>query len=134
MGGTVETGLQETREKVDVLVVDDDPLIAAMIREVLEGEDLRVAVAYDGARGLELSQKVGPRVVLTDVMMPRMSGDQFARKLLEQTEPSPRVVYMSAAVPPPGGSSAFLHKPFDISALLSVVREALLLGAQRRLN
>jgi CheY-like chemotaxis protein len=134
MGATAEKDLLDSRGRIDVLVVDDDPIIAGMIRDVLEGEKLRVAVAYDGARGLELSRTVGPRVVLTDVMMPRMSGDQLARALLEQADPSPRVVYMSAAVPPPSGGTAFLHKPFEITALLAVVRQALLLGGQQRFN
>lgn len=63
-----------------VLVVDDDPQMLRFIGHVLE-KRFRVATAPDGEAGLSAALKLAPDLILTDLMMPRMSGEQLVREI-----------------------------------------------------
>jgi signal transduction histidine kinase/DNA-binding response OmpR family regulator len=60
-----------------VLVVDDDPLVRRLAREVLEREGWAVAEAVDGRAALAQVQEVRPQLVILDLMMPQMDGFEF---------------------------------------------------------
>ncbi|MDA0797751.1 MAG: response regulator [Chloroflexi bacterium] len=57
-----------------ILVVDDEPNIVRQLSFVLERAQLRVLVAFDGEEALRVVREARPKVVLLDVMMPRMNG------------------------------------------------------------
>jgi signal transduction histidine kinase/CheY-like chemotaxis protein len=59
------------------LIVDDDPLVRRMAREMLEREGWAVSEAVDGRAGLAQAQQVRPQLVLLDLMMPGMDGFEF---------------------------------------------------------
>jgi signal transduction histidine kinase/DNA-binding response OmpR family regulator len=59
------------------LIVDDDPLVRRMAREMLEREGWAVSEAVDGRAGLAQVQEVRPQLVLLDLMMPGMDGFEF---------------------------------------------------------
>ena len=63
-----------------VLIVEDNPDMNRLIADALAGE-YRTASAFDGREGLEKAVVLHPDLILTDVMMPRMSGDQLLREL-----------------------------------------------------
>jgi signal transduction histidine kinase len=63
-----------------VLVVEDNPELNRFLAETL-APDYRVATAFDGEAGLALALELGPDLVMTDIMMPRMSGDVLVREL-----------------------------------------------------
>src|SRR3989454_11867713 len=67
-----------------VLVVEDNPDMNRFIAETLASE-YRVATAFEGQEGLEKAQALRPDLILTDVMMPRMGGDELLRELRAQT-------------------------------------------------
>jgi PAS domain S-box-containing protein len=67
------------------LVVEDNPEMRRFIAESLAG-DLRVEVAADGEEGLAKALAIDPDVIVTDVMMPRMSGDQMLREIRRRPE------------------------------------------------
>jgi signal transduction histidine kinase len=60
-----------------ILVVEDNPVMADAIRDVLEMAGYRVFSANDGVEGLEVIPKIGPDLIISDVMMPRMDGFEF---------------------------------------------------------
>jgi CheY-like chemotaxis protein len=64
-----------------VLVVDDDPNVAEIIRQSLEGESCTIDWAPDGAAGLERIAEMHPSVILLDLLMPRMDGLAFLEAL-----------------------------------------------------
>src|SRR5207248_6066720 len=64
-----------------VLVVDDEPGIVEFLRYALEDNGYRVATAYDGGQALETLDRERPDFVLTDLMMPRLDGWEFCRRL-----------------------------------------------------
>ena len=59
---------------ITILVVDDEPLIRDVVVDLLRDEGYVVVTADDGLAALEMVQQEAPRLVVMDVMMPRMDG------------------------------------------------------------
>lgn len=91
--------------------------------------------ANDGQAALELLTKTHCDVIVTDTMMPRLNGVALVRSVREQPElRDVPVIMMSAAGRPDLDGldiSTFLHKPFDLSALLDAVAKAVDYGSSR---
>ena len=121
-----------------LLLVEDEEAVREAEREYLEQHGYTVLAAADGAAALELVAKCGREIQLlvTDVVMPRMSGSQLADQLVAQ-HPDLKVLYVSgyaeSTVMQHGLAelgSRFLHKPFTLKALAGKVREVL--GAESK--
>ncbi len=108
-----------------VLVVDDEPVLRAIVREILHEEGYAVIEAADGRVMLEIMARERPDLVLMDVMMPGVDGREAYQQL--RSRPEHRdvpVVMMSAAVQPHGldpSIAGFMAKPFDITELVDLV-------------
>lgn len=112
-----------------ILLVEDDPRVRHAAERVLAKHGYRVLLAADGREALEQIRTAsgGIDLVVTDVVMPRMSGPSLLRAL-EAEGKSPRVLMTSgypatAAVPELG--VAYLAKPWTVDELLRAVRAAL---------
>ena len=83
-------------DKISVLLVDDHSLVRRGFRRILEDEpDIEVAgEAADGAEAVQLAQKLQPQVVVMDCAMPKMSGLEATRKILEK-QPQTLVLMLS---------------------------------------
>src|SRR5438270_13776218 len=66
-----------------VLIVDDEPVIAESLSEMLEGWGYETAVAFDGAAGLAAVEEFHPSVVVSDVYMPHLDGFALLREVRE---------------------------------------------------
>lgn len=77
-----------------VLVVDDERLIADTLSAILTEHGFVAFKAYSGEEGVRLAEAVRPDIVLSDVLMPRMSGIQMAIQV-KQALPSARIVLLS---------------------------------------
>jgi DNA-binding response OmpR family regulator len=64
-----------------IAIVEDDLAIAQMYRLKFEAEGHKVEIAENGKLGLELCKQMKPDVVLLDLMMPEMNGDEMLEKL-----------------------------------------------------
>ncbi len=120
-------------EQKTILLVEDDENLRALIGKVLKEGGYQVLTGRNGPEALSLSQKHrGPiHLVLTDVVMPIMSGTAMVRRLTAE-RPGTRVLYMSgyteSAVACKGVSTSemiFLQKPFKSDDLVAKVREVL---------
>jgi DNA-binding response OmpR family regulator len=67
-----------------VLVVDDERVIADSLTIILSKSGFRAVTAYDGLQALELAARVRPKLLISDVMMPGMSGIELAIALTER--------------------------------------------------
>ena len=113
-----------------VLVVDDDPHVAALARIHLERDGYRVAEANDGIRGLELARRERPSLVVLDLMLPGLDGFEVCRKLhLESMVP---VIMLTARVEETDrlegldlGADDYMTKPFSPRELAARVRAVL---------
>ncbi len=117
-----------------VLLVEDEPAIRALARQVLEQQGHRVLEARDGLEALEVYERhAGPvDLLLTDLVMPHLSGPELARRLVARGAPL-RLLFMSGYArdtalftqPILGRRPHFLPKPFSLAGLLEAVRAAL---------
>ena len=116
-----------------VLVAEDEQIVRVLIRKVLEQAGYTVLLAGGGAEALQVAERhAGPiHLLVTDVVMPGMSGRELARRVVERW-PATKVLYMSGyaddaverhGVLDPG--TAFMQKPFTPSALARRVRDVL---------
>lgn len=64
-----------------VLVVDDEPLIADTVAAILNANGFEAVEAYNGEEALDTARKFQPDIVLSDVLMPRMSGVELGVKI-----------------------------------------------------
>lgn len=65
------------------LVVDDNPLVADTLAEILRSHGYTASVAYDGEEALQLALLAPPDFVISDVFMPRLTGVELAVRLLQ---------------------------------------------------
>ena len=78
-----------------VLVVDDEDAVLRFVDRVLRDAGYKTAVANSGPEAIEVAKRVGPLgALVTDVMMPGMTGDELAR-MLRQIEPALKVLYLT---------------------------------------
>jgi len=113
-----------------VLVVDDDVATRAALLMTLQCEDHAADAVADGRAALSyLRSHPAPRLILLDLMMPRMDGWQFLveRRREAALAAIPVVLFTAAGgIDAPAaralGADDVLHKPADISAVLTVVR------------
>ncbi|MCA1667381.1 MAG: response regulator [Thermomicrobia bacterium] len=108
-----------------ILVVDDEPPILDLLRDLLEDEGHTVLAARNGREALALARAEHPDLVLSDVMMPLMNGVQLARMLRDELLAWELVVILMSAAHPPdlasAGAAAFLAKPFDLDEVSRLV-------------
>lgn len=119
-----------------VLVADDEPLVRRLVRRVLMRGGYEVLEASSGAEALLLCEaEIEPiDILVTDVVMPEMSGRELAERFLV-IRPETKVIYMSAYTEPEllknlplGPEAVFLPKAFTPKSLLSRVRSVLETG------
>jgi CheY-like chemotaxis protein len=106
-----------------IVVADDEPDIAEIFAQILEGEGYAVECAANGTEALALVERERPRLVLADLVMPEVGGAELARRVAALPAPQVPVLLTSASRPrdtPPGVT--FLPKPFELDELLIMVR------------
>ncbi|HYV12778.1 MAG TPA: ATP-binding protein [Pyrinomonadaceae bacterium] len=130
----ISGALDGPRGSETILLVEDAELVRNLARQVLETAGYRVLEAANAEAAIDLCEKInGDRIdlLLTDVVMPGMSGNEMSRILVAK-QPGMPVLYMSGytdeAIVQHGVLEAginFLQKPFTPGALASKVREVL---------
>ncbi|MBU2602582.1 MAG: response regulator, partial [Actinobacteria bacterium] len=120
--------------KETILVVEDEPAVRALTVRVLEAAGYTVLQEGDPAQALELFDEYGRLVhlLLTDVVLPGMSGRTLADTITARQGVSPKVLFMSGytqnAIVHEGRLDVgvdFLEKPFTPDGLLRKIREVL---------
>lgn len=66
-----------------IAIIEDDQAISQMYRFKFEGEGFSVQTAENGKLGLELVESMKPDIILLDLMMPEMTGDEMLKRLRE---------------------------------------------------
>ncbi|MDE7242691.1 MAG: response regulator transcription factor [Oscillospiraceae bacterium] len=115
-----------------ILVIDDDVPIGDMVEEVLVREGYRVSRAYSGTEGRLALTSCRPDLILLDLMLPGLSGEQ----LLPELKDIPVIVVSAKADVENkvglllGGAADYITKPFDIRELLARITVCLRRSAQ----
>lgn len=118
-----------------VLIVEDEPLISLVASVALEDAGFHVTVAMDGLEGLQIARQDMPELIITDFMMPRMSGLELIRQLREGGFDRPVILATSipeGSLPDQPGYDAYIAKPYREAELLSAVERVISHGAGPR--
>lgn len=116
-----------------ILIVEDSPIQAFKLRRFLQESGFSVAVARDGIEGLELTKSLSPRLVLSDVSMPRMDGFQLCHAIKTDASLKTTPVILLTALTNPEeileglsvGADNYLTKPWEASYLLERIQSIL---------
>ena len=113
-----------------ILVVDDEPQIVRLVRAYLEEAGFRVVIASDGEQALYVARHEKPDLVVLDLLMPRMDGLEFSRRirrernvpiiiLTARAEEADRIVGLEL------GADDYVTKPFSPREVVARVRAVL---------
>jgi DNA-binding response OmpR family regulator len=116
-----------------ILVVEDERMIATMLKELLEANQYEVVLAKDGEEGLSKARSVQPDLILLDIMLPKLDGLRVCRLLKFDLKYRHIPVVMLTAragesdreTSLQAGSDEFMVKPFEPQALLAKISELL---------
>jgi hypothetical protein len=126
-GASLRTGraISRSRKSTFVLVVDDDPDILAALSDALESEGYEVRGARDGIDALEAIGQRRPDLIITDLLMPTMTGFELLAALHDdpQLATIPTLIITAGRSPEasetPG--SVVLPKPLDLDRLMRAI-------------
>lgn len=113
-------------------MVDDEPVIADTLVDILNGEGYNAISTSNGSSAIEWATKFSPDVVVSDVIMPGLSGIDTAKAILKQV-PNCRIILFSgqaasvdlvAEASKDGYSFEVLAKPIDPDVLLNTISRA----------
>lgn len=120
--------MTDTKQQT-ILIVDDEEIIRDLLAEVLE--DYMISLACDGKEAIEKLKESKYDLVITDLRMPNVPGEEVV-KFARETYPGTRVIVISAysslhtvSQSITNGACAFLCKPFSIKELMHTVETAL---------
>lgn len=121
-------------ESLHVLVAEDSPTQAELLKLCLENRSMRVTVAANGAQALAALKHVRPQVIISDVVMPEMNGYEFCKAV--KSDPAlrniPFIIVTSLADSRDilkgleSGADNFIVKPYDEEYLVSRIEYLLL--------
>ena len=140
LGSGLSMESTEFQPAAKVLIVDDDPLIVQMYRDLLEHNDLMVLSAPDGTKGLEMAAKEHPALMLLDIIMPGIDGFEVCRRV--KADPKLKdihIIILTGLTDPKLNVQAFkagadlaLRKPAEPATILRTIQAALALKASKK--
>jgi two-component system response regulator CpxR len=112
-----------------ILVIDDDPMMRELYREILTREGHEVVIAENGTQGLARTESQ-PELIVVDLMMPNLNGYEFVKQLRATAGHAMTPVIAASSLSTgawalSAGADRFLAKPFRSHELIALVRELL---------
>lgn len=117
-----------------ILIVDDEPDILKSVRMVLERMGYKVTAVESGKKALQCLQKEKFDVVLLDMLMPEMSGNEVAERIRKNPAlKNQKIIFLTVVTLGEAGKSwlptlkpaAYIQKPFDIGAFKKKIKEVI---------
>lgn len=114
-----------------ILIVDDSPTDAYLVKNILEGQGYQTSEATNGEEGIQKAKEIKPNLIIMDVVMPGLNGFQATRKITkgEDTKNIPVVIVSSKNMESDRawglmqGAKEFLVKPVKQDELLAAVKK-----------
>ena len=118
-------------EKIKVLLVEDEPTLAMIIKDTLDGNEFDITLAANGEEGLSRYAEINPDIIVADIMMPKMDGFTMV-KLIRKTDTHTPVLFLSARSAANDvvegfetGGNDYLKKPFGMAELIVRIKALL---------
>ena len=116
-----------------ILIVDDEPQIHTVLTKLLEKEGFSVAGAFNAEEAYQQIEKKRPRLIILDVMMPRISGIDVCNRIKENPDTSDILILILSARDQQAdrlagfthGADDYVSKPFHLQALMRKVHHML---------
>ncbi|GAB4573664.1 MAG: hypothetical protein Kow0077_16760 [Anaerolineae bacterium] len=116
-----------------ILLVEDDKLSRQLLKDLLATQGYEVREANDGMEALQHAQAEKPALILMDVMMPRVSGLDVAKQIIDYYRDNPPYLIFISALGSVqdieqgklAGASDYIVKPFSPDALLAKIKKAM---------
>ncbi|MCL4385909.1 MAG: response regulator transcription factor [Actinobacteria bacterium] len=123
-----------------ILIIEDEKLIADILKKGLEYHRFSVDVAYDGKIGYDLTQQYEYDVIILDLMLPDIPGEEVCKRI-RQDRNNAYILMLTAKKQDEDivnglnyGADDYLTKPFEFSVLLARIRALLRRNSQRKEN
>lgn len=111
---------------IDVLIVEDNKELAALLCDFLQKENYTVSLAQSGEKALELYEKYGARLVVLDILLPGTDGFAVCAKIREKSDTP--ILIVSARTEKSDklqglnlGADDYIEKPYDIDIMLAKI-------------
>lgn len=118
--------------KQTIMVVEDDAMIRGLVKLYLEKENYDVVEATDGIEAQKVFLREHPCLIVLDLMLPEMSGEDFCKWVREQTNNEASIIMLSAKAQTENkisglqmGADSYITKPFDPDELVAHVEAVL---------
>ncbi|MBL4657689.1 MAG: response regulator transcription factor [Flavobacteriales bacterium] len=115
--------MTKAKEKIKILLAEDDPNLGFVVKDSLEGEGFEVTLCTDGIHGIQQFQKASYDICVLDIMMPRKDGFSLAKDIRKLDDAMP-IVFLTAKSLKEDVIKGFMHgaddyvvKPFSIEEL-----------------
>ncbi|MDQ1263343.1 MAG: hypothetical protein QG559_344 [Campylobacterota bacterium] len=115
-------------KELKILLVEDEENLARLLKEAIGDNFYSFSIAKNGIEGLEIYEKVKPDIIITDIMMPKMSGLDMAKEL-RYSNPTIPIIMISAFSEKDKllgaidvGVTKYFIKPFDPDELLRYIK------------
>ncbi len=116
-----------TKKQIEILIAEDSPTQAEHLRYILEKRGFKVWAAADGKEALEFLKRQKPDIVVTDILMPEMSGYELCKKIRSDVDLKDVPVIIVTALSDPTDvlkgleceADNFITKPYDENFLVS---------------
>ena len=111
-------------EKIKILLIEDEITLAKIIKDTLETVNFEVQLAYDGEEGLQRFFESNPDILISDIMMPKMSGLDMVQRIRETDQHTP-IIFLTAKTETDdvvagfeNGANDYIRKPFAMKELI----------------
>lgn len=114
-----------------ILIVEDDPHIATLISRTMQEAGYETFVAFDGKTGLVLFDSIQPHLVISDLVMPQVSGQELCQQIRNRKNKVPIIMLTALSTTEDvvqgldAGADDYMVKPFRVPELLARVRALL---------
>ncbi len=117
----------------EILIIDDDPTIQLLLTRALKKTGYQITVAEDGEKGFQLAMKIKPALIISDWLMPGLTGLELCRQIKQNPELTTtffilltsRVSVQDRVEGLDAGADDFICKPIDLQELQARVRAGL---------
>jgi two-component system alkaline phosphatase synthesis response regulator PhoP len=120
-------------DRVDILIVDDEPFVVRSLSYVFQREGFSFEVAMDGEDGLAKARQLQPKILFLDIMMPKKTGYEVCSELKADPGPyTPYIIMLTAKGQEDdkvrslsAGANEYIAKPFSPQSVVNHIKEVL---------